>query len=124
MQSFILEAVLTFSGQEPGPHVRATAPHPQSVTLVQHHSLVRLPDTGYRPRRHDPRSGSQAITFHDYANPIGAPLRVQWTVRHRLRKVDPASPRSRVLEPIVYYVDRGAPEPVRSALIEGAATFM
>ncbi len=88
-----LEALLTFASGEPGPEVQATAPTASTISLVQHHSLVRLPDTGYRPRRHDPRAGSQAISFHDYASPIDAPLRSQWTVRHRLQKLDPAASR-------------------------------
>lgn len=114
------EALLTFKSDDPGREVRATAPAPESVTLVQHHSLVRLPDDGYRPRRFDPRAGSFGITFLDYAAPLGKPLEQRWISRHRLEKVDPQAERSRVKKPIVYYVDRGAPEPLRSALIEGA----
>src|SRR5206468_8005731 len=111
------EAVLTFAGEEPGPEVRETAPTPQAVTLVQHQSLVRLPDDGYRPRVWDPRSGSFEVMFADYARPIGADLDVRWLVRHRLEKTDPRAARSPVKKPIVYYVDPGAPEPIRSAVI-------
>jgi len=116
-----LEAVLTFGGDAPGPEVQATAPVPQAVTIVQHQSLVRLPDDGYRPRVWDPRSGSFGVTFADYARPVAEPLEVRWLVRHRLEKTDPSAARSRVKKPIVYYVDPGAPEPIRSALIEGAS---
>jgi len=116
-----LEAVLTFAGDKPGREVRDTAPTPQAVTIVQHQSFVRLPDDGYRPRPWDPRSGSYDVTFSDYARPIADDLDVRWLVRHRLEKLDPAAPRSRVRKPIVYYVDPGAPEPVRSALLEGAS---
>ncbi|MCP3917512.1 MAG: DUF5117 domain-containing protein [bacterium] len=116
-----LEAILTFSGSEPGRHVRATAPDGSAVTLVQHHSFVRLPSGGYEPRPFDPRSGAFSIGFQDYASGLDEPLEVRWAVRHRLEKVDPRAPRSRAKEPIVYYVDRGAPEPVRSALVEGAS---
>ncbi|MGH7731633.1 MAG: DUF5117 domain-containing protein, partial [Candidatus Eiseniibacteriota bacterium] len=115
------EAVLTFAGDEPGPEVRATAPTPQSVTIVQHHSLVRLPDHGYRPRAWDPRSGSFEVLFADYARPVAAEIDVRLLVRHRLEKVDPEAARSRAGRPIVYYVDPGAPEPIRSALVEGAS---
>jgi uncharacterized protein DUF4953/uncharacterized protein DUF5117 len=115
------EALLTFSGEEPGPEVRATAPTPQAITLIQHHSLVRLPDDGYRTRNWDPRSGSFEVLFADYAQPIAADLDVRWIVRHRLEKVDPTAARSRVKEPIVYYVDPGAPEPIRGALVDGAS---
>jgi hypothetical protein len=115
------EAVLTFAGDEPGREVRETAAAPRSVTITQHHSLVRLPDAGYRPRAWDPRSGSFDVLFADYARPIGADLDVRLLVRHRLEKIDPAAARSRVKKPIVYYVDPGAPEPIRSALVEGAS---
>jgi len=115
-----LEATLTFAGKKPGPDVSATVPAAVSVTLVQHHSFLRLPDEGYRPRRSDPRAGFNAIFFHDYAAPLDAPIETRWIVRHRLEKLDPKAARSRVKRPIIYYVDRGAPEPVRSALVEGA----
>ena len=116
-----MEAILTFGGSEPGQQVRDTAPHAQSITLVQHHSLVRLPDAGYRPRAHDPRAGSFGISFMDYATALDEPLERRWISRHRLTPAaagDASSPR---VEPIVYYVDSGAPEPVRSALVEGAS---
>jgi hypothetical protein len=115
------EAVLTFGGKKPGRHVRSVTPTPESVTLVQHHSLIRLPDDGYRPREFDPRAGSFAVGFQDYAAPLDAPIERRWIVRHRLEKVDPSAERSPVKEPIVYYVDRGAPEPVRGALFDGAS---
>src|SRR6185436_14041021 len=115
------EPVLTFMGDEPGPEVRATAPTPQAITIVQHQSLVRLPDEGYKPRVWDPRSGSFEVVFADYAQPIDSDLEVRWVVRHRLEKVDPSAARSRVKKPIIYYVDSGAPEPIRSALVEGVS---
>lgn len=114
------EALLTYQSNDPGELVRQTAPYPGAVTLVQHHSFVRLPDAGYEPRAFDPRAGSFPVAFADYASPLAAPIDKRWISRHRLEKVDPAAPRSRVKEPIVFYVDSGAPEPVRSALVEGA----
>jgi hypothetical protein len=116
-----LESVLTYVSAEPGAQVRATVPAAGAVTLIEHQSLLRLPDGGYRPRRFDPRSGSFGIDFLDYAAPLTEPVDTHWLVRHRLEKVDPAAPRSRVKKPLVYYVDAAAPEPVRSALIEGAS---
>lgn len=115
------EAVLTYAGQEPGPEMRATLPEPRALTVVQHHSLIRLPDDGYRPRAFDPRSSSFPISFFDYGKPIEAQLGTSWIVRHRLEKVDPTAARSRVKKPIVYYVDPGTPEPIRSALVEGTS---
>lgn len=115
-----LEAVLTYGGSNAGDQVRQTAPSADAVTFVQHHSLIRLPDNGYVPRRHDPRAGSWAITFRDYGGDLADPLVRRWIGRHRLKKLDPTAERSRVETPIVFYVDRGAPEPVRSALVDGA----
>ncbi len=89
--------------------------------MVQHHSLIRLPDDGYRPRAFDPRSGSYPVAFTDYAAPLDQPILRHYLVRHRLEKKDPAAAVSEPVEPLVYYVDRGAPEPIRSALIEGAS---
>jgi hypothetical protein len=115
------EALLTFTGDEPGAEVRATAPTPQAITLSQHHSFVRLPDDGYKPRAWDPRCGSFEVMFADYASPVASELEKRFLVRHRLEKLDPAAARSKVRKPIVYYVDPGTPEPIRSALLEGAS---
>ena len=115
-----LEALLTYSSNKPGDLVAETAPTAGSMTIVQHHSFLKLPPPGYQPRPFDPRAGSFSVDFQDYAAPLTAPIETRWLVRHRLEKVDPAAERSRVKEPIVYYVDPGAPEPVRTALIEGA----
>jgi len=115
-----LEAVLTFAGEQPGGQVRRTAPSAESVTLTLHHSLIRLPDDGYRPRRFDPRAGSFSVEFQDYAVALDEPIQRRFISRHRLRKTDPAAERSPVERPIVFYVDRGAPEPVRGALLDGA----
>ncbi len=114
------EATLTFASRNPGPLVTKTAPSGGSVTLILHQSLVRLPPPGFEPRELDPRVGLLSLDFLDYAVPLEQPLRQQWLLRHRLKKLDPQAPRSRVEKPIVYYVDSGAPESVRSALVEGA----
>jgi hypothetical protein len=119
-ENVVFEALLTFESSDPGDEVRATAPSPNAITLVLHHSIVKLPDDGYRPREFDPRIGHYSVDFRDYAAPLDQPLTRRWIARHRLEKVDPAAPRSRVKEPIVYYLDRGAPEPVRAALLDGA----
>lgn len=115
-----LEALLTYTSAEPGELVAQTAPTPGAMTLVQHHSLLKLPEPGYHPRRFDPRAGSFSVDFLNYAAPLAAPIDTRWIARHRLEKTDPTAERSPVKEPIVYYVDPGAPEPVRTALLEGA----
>ncbi len=115
------EAVLTFAAEDPGTLVRATAPTPESITLIQHHSLIRLPDAGYTPREFDPRMPSFPVSFADYAAPLDQDLTTRWIARHRLEKTDPSAAYATVKEPITYYVDPGVPEPIRSALIEGAS---
>jgi hypothetical protein len=116
-----VEVSLTFTSDTPGALVRQTAASGDAVTLRQHHSLVELPDDGYQPRRADPRIGANGISFHDYASPIDQPIAVRWVSRHRLERADPEAERSRPVEPIVYYLDPGVPEPIRGALIEGSS---
>lgn len=117
-----IETTLTFSTDEnPGPQVNSTVPTPQAITVREHHSLVELPDGSYAPRRLDPRIGVNGMMFYDYASPITDPVEKRWVVRHRLQKKDPAAAVSEPVKPIVYYVDNGTPEPIRSALLEGAS---
>jgi hypothetical protein len=115
-----VEATLTFAGDDPGPWVRQVTPSPESITVREHHSLVQLPPPGYKPRVYDPRSSYFAVPYFDYATPISEPIEKRLTVRHRLEKKDPSAAISEPVKPIVYYLDRGAPEPIRSALLEGA----
>jgi Met-zincin/Domain of unknown function (DUF5117) len=115
-----VEATLTFAGDEPGPWVRQVTPSPESITVREHHSFVELPPPGYKPRVYDPRSSFFGIAYLDYATPVSEPIVKRFTARHRLEKKDPDAPVSEPLQPIIYYLDRGAPEPIRSALLEGA----
>jgi hypothetical protein len=103
-----------------GGRIGDVTPSPEAVTVRQHHSFIELPDGSFRPRAFDPRSGFGAYSYVDYAAPLGAAMRKQSIRRHRLEKRDPAAAVSDAVEPIVYYVDRGTPEPIRSALVEGA----
>jgi uncharacterized protein DUF4953/uncharacterized protein DUF5117 len=117
-----VEATLTFTTDgNTGPLVRDTVPTPQSLTVREHHSLVELPDASYRPRQLDPRVGVSAVEFYDYASPFTEPIEKRWIVRHRLEKKNPQAAVSEPVKPIVYYVDPGAPEPIRSALVEGVS---
>lgn len=109
-----LEAWLTFTTTEPGGYVRKAAADPYAVTLRIRHSLIRLPDSGYSPRRFDPRSGYYGITYVDYAAPVSQEKEKRFIARHRLGVRN-----GKVVAPIVYYLDRGVPEPIRSALLEG-----
>ncbi len=115
-----LEATLTFIGTPKGRYIRDVTPSPEAVTVRQHHSFIELPDNNYKPRVFDPRSGYFGINYKDYATPIDQPLVKRLITRHRLEKVNPAATVSEAVEPIIYYLDPGAPEPVRSALLDGA----
>jgi hypothetical protein len=115
-----IDAALTFATTgRPGGIVSRMAPDGRAFTLRQHLSFVRLPSGDYRPRELDPRVGYFGITFKDYGQPIQRPLEQRWISRHRLERVNPADPNSPIRNPIVYYVDPGIPEPVRSATLDG-----
>jgi hypothetical protein len=115
-----VESMLTFAGDDPGAWVRQVTPSPEAITVREHHSFVQLPPPGYKPRIYDPRSSLFGISYMDYATPISEPIVKRFTARHRLEKKDPSAAVSEPVQPIVYYLDRGAPEPIRSALLEGA----
>ena len=115
-----LEATITLVGSKPGNFLKQVAPNPRVLTLKMHHSFVRLPKKGYQPRAYHPKSGYWTVDFQDYAQPINDNLTRRFIGRHRLKKKDPKAQMSEAVEPIIYYLDPGAPEPVRSALIDGA----
>ena len=115
-----VEALLTFTSAEPGGLVEGVAADGGAVTLRQHHSFIKLPGPGYRTRLADPRIGVNGPDIFDYATPIDGDAQIRLAARHRLQKRNPGATRSEPIEPIVYYVDPGTPEPIRSALIEGA----
>jgi len=114
------EALLTFKGEPKGRNIRSVTPTPSLVTVIQHHSFIELPDNNYKSREFDPRSGAIFISYMDYATPIQEPIVKRYVTRHRLEKKNPELAVSEAVEPIIYYLDPGTPEPVRSALLEGA----
>jgi hypothetical protein len=118
-----IEAMLTFTTEKPAEKsfVATVAPDAYAVTMREHYSFVQLPDDGYQPRAFDPRSGYFETMHRDYSAPLGSPLDLRFIARHRLQKKDPTAAVSEPVTPIVYYVDRGAPEPIRSALVDGAS---
>ncbi|MFK7887938.1 MAG: zinc-dependent metalloprotease [Gammaproteobacteria bacterium] len=119
-----IEAMVTFTGEPTDSIMQTVAPDPTAITLHMHHSFVRLPDDGYEALPYDPRAGfidpAYFGNFSDYAVAIDQPTTQVLARRHRLQKTTPGAAPSPVVEPIIYYVDRGAPEPVRQALIDGA----
>ncbi|MBC3541956.1 zinc-dependent metalloprotease [Rufibacter sediminis] len=120
-QNSEFEATLTFvGGEDAGGLVRSVTPSAQAITVRQHHSFVQLPDQNYTPRPMDPRSGYFGIEYMDFSTPVDQPVVKRFIARHRLQKKNPAAAVSEAVEPIVYYVDHAAPEPIRTALLEGA----
>ncbi len=118
-QNTEFEVTLTFTGQPTGEPIRSVTPTPSSVTVREHHSFIQLPDNNFKPRKFDPRAGYYDISYYDYATPISEPLEKRLITRHRLQKKDPKAAASEAVKPIIYYMDPGAPEPIRSALMEG-----
>ena len=116
-----LEALQTYASDTPGAAIADIAPDPRRISFTVHHSLVRLPDAGYRPRRFDPRAGGFAAQAVDFAVPLGGALVYDLAERFRLEKTDPTAARSAVRKPITFYIDRAAPEPVRQALVDGVS---
>jgi len=117
-----LETTLTYTNHsgDAGNYVNAVAPTGAAITVRVHHSFVQLPDSNYTPRVFDARSGYYANSYYDYATPVTEPVIKYFICRHRLQKKDPAAAKSEAVKPIVYYLDNGTPEPIRSALLEGA----
>lgn len=113
------EITLTFTGSNAGSYLRSVSPNPDAFTVRQHHSFVELPDDDYEPRAHDPRAGYGAIQYMDYATAVDQPITQRFIRRHRLKKKNPEAAVSEPVEPIVYYLDPGTPEPIRSALMDG-----
>ena len=118
-----VESLLTFVTDTPAEHslVATVAPDATSITLHEHFSFIQLPEPGYQPRAFDPRAGYFDVMYRDYSAPLDSPLDQRFISRHRLEKKDPTAGVSEPVKPIVYYVDRGAPEPIRSALVAGAS---
>ncbi len=106
-----VEVTLTLAADDPGRYVREVAPNPQAITLREHHSMIELPDGNFTPRAFDPRAGYFDMRYRDYSAPLGEDIDKRLIVRHRITAE----------KPIVYYVDGGAPDDVRQALMEGAS---
>lgn len=117
-----MEATLTFTNADgsAGPFVQSVAPSAEAITLRTHHSFVQLPDAGYKPRSFDPRSSYIPVSWYDYSTPVYEPIEKFFIMRHRLQKKDPSAAISDPVKPIIYYLDNGTPEPIRSALLKGA----
>ena len=116
------ETTITFVNRDgkPGNFVSTVTPEPEAITLRMHHSFVQLPDNNFETRLYDARSPFITNSYFDYSTPVTEPIQKNFIIRHRLQKKDPTASKSEALKPIIYYLDNGTPEPIRSALLEGA----
>lgn len=114
-----VDALQTYVSDSPGAEVENIVPEPKKVTFTVHHSFIRLPEPGFAPRAFDPRLGGFGTQAVDFSAPLSAPVVQDFANRFRLEKLDPAAPRSRVKQPIIFYLDRNTPEQIRPALLEG-----
>jgi predicted Zn-dependent protease len=121
-QNTEIEATITLVNNDgnSGGYVQSVTPSPEAITVRMHHSFVQLPDNDYQPRVFDARSSFIPISFFDYSTPVAEPIEKYFIIRHRLKKKNPGAAISEPVKPIVYYLDNGTPEPIRSALLEGA----
>lgn len=117
------ETTVTFVNKDgkPGNYINAVTPAPEAITLRMHHSFVQLPDNNFKTRLYDTRSPYITNSYFDYSTPVTEPIQKNYIIRHRLQKKDPAAAKSEAINPIIYYLDNGTPEPIRSALMEGAS---
>jgi Met-zincin/Domain of unknown function (DUF5117) len=115
-----VESILTLEGTHPGNWVQDVTPNPGAITVHERFSFVKTPAPGFRPRAYDPRSGFIDTEYMDFAVPVDQPIARRLIVHHRLDRKDPRAALGEAIRPIVYYVDRAVPEPIRTAVMEGA----
>lgn len=116
-----VESTLTFVGENPGYWVEQVTPDPRAITIHEHFSFIQAPPPGFHERAYDPRSSFFGISYMDFATPVDQPILKRYIAHHRLAKKDPSAAISEPVQPIVYYVDRAIPEPIRSAVLDGAS---
>jgi hypothetical protein len=116
-----VESTLTFVGENPGRWVEQVTPDPRAITVHEHFSFIQAPPVGFHERAYDPHSSFFGISFMDFATPVDQPIVKRYIAHHRLAKKDPAAAVSEPVKPIIYYIDRAIPEPIRSAVLEGTS---
>jgi Met-zincin/Domain of unknown function (DUF5117) len=112
-----VEALLTFATDSESD---LNQPDPHSLSIREHHSFVAMPAAGYEILDQDPRVGFSTVSFQDFSQPYNRPLTRYLVNRWRLQKKDPNAAISEPVKPIVFYLDRAIPEPIRSAARMGA----
>ncbi|MGH9538587.1 MAG: zinc-dependent metalloprotease [Terriglobales bacterium] len=112
-----VEAMLTFATDSESD---MNQPDPHTLSVREHHSFVAMPSPGYEALEQDPRVGFISVSFQDFSQAYDRPLTRYLVNRWRLQKKDPGAALSEPVKPIVFYLDRAIPEPVRSAARTGA----
>ncbi len=112
-----VEALLTFSTDSESD---LNQPDPHALSLREHHSFVAMPAAGYEMLDQDPRVGFISTSFQDFSQAYDRPLTRYLVNRWRLQKKDANAAMSEPVKPIVFYLDRAIPEPIRSAARMGA----
>jgi hypothetical protein len=112
-----IEALLTFSSDSES---NFNQPDSHTLSIREHHSFLPLPEPGYEVREQDPRVGFFGVTFQDFSRSYDRPLTRYLISRWRLQKKDANAAMSEPVRPIVFYLDRAIPEPIRSAARRGA----
>ena len=115
-----IEVVQTFVSENAPPRVAGVLPDGRTMSLRVHHSFLKLPDPGYAPRPIDPRIGFIPLRRVDHTAPFTEPIEKFFAMRWRLEKKNPGAAVSEPVQPIVYYLDRGIPEPERAAIRDAA----
>lgn len=119
-QNSDVDVLLTFTGAKAGSQVAKVTPDAHHLSIRLRYSFVALPDNDYRPRAYHPMSGYLSDAYLDYAADVDRDIVKRHLLRHRLEKKIPGDAPSEVVKPITYYLDPGVPEPIRSALLDGA----
>jgi hypothetical protein len=112
-----VEVLLTFSTDSES---NMNQPDSHVLSVREHHSFVALPSPGYEPREQDPRVGFFTVGFENFSQAYDHPLTRYLISRWRLEKKDPNAPLSEPIKPLVFYLDQAIPEPIRSAVRQGA----
>jgi hypothetical protein len=115
-----VDVLLTFNAEVAGPQVAEVTPDGKALSVRMRYSFIALPEPGFVPRGYHPMSGFLSDDYLDFAVPVDSSVRRRHLLRHRLQKRTPGNAPSEVIKPIVYYLDPGVPEPIRSALLDGA----
>jgi len=113
-----IEVMLTYdAGQVPMDNSLST------ISIVMHHSMVRLPEKPMTPRLYDQRVSYFGIFQYDYGYASQRAEGRRYISRWRLEPKDTAAyARGELVEPrkpITFYIDRGTPEKWRPWLKKG-----